>query len=77
MLSSLGNPAVPPLMSPESATPSLFRQGMANMKESMGTPKGKVAGAMMQQQLSKIGQMFAPAQLGHQATALDPYGNPL
>jgi hypothetical protein len=77
MLSALGNSNLPPLTSVESQDPSLFRQGLANFKDNMASPKGMIVSALMQQQLSKMGKLFSPAQLQHQPTALDQYGNPL
>lgn len=77
MVSSQENPNRPPLMSPESQDPSLFRVGLANMQDSMKGPKGQVALALLQQQLGKIGQSFAPVPFGHQQTPLDQYGNPI
>jgi len=77
MLSALGNQNLPPLTPPEAETPSMFRQGMANVKENMNSPNGKIVSALLQQQLSKAGGMFAPGQITRHPQSLDPYGNPL
>jgi len=77
MLSAMGNQNMPPLMPPEAETPSLFRQGMANAQENMKSPKGQVAMAMLQQQLGKMGGMFAPGQMTRQPSQVDQYGNPI
>lgn len=56
MISSLANPDMPPLMSPESQSPGLM--GLAKLK--MQDPKAKLAMAMMGQQLGQMGQALAP-----------------
>lgn len=78
MISSQANPDMPPLMSPESQSPSPFRVGLANLNESMSGPRGKIAMAMMQQSLGSLGKRFNPGQMTQRhATQQDIYGNPI
>ena len=74
MISAFANPNEPPLISAESQQPSLFRQGLANFQQSAGTPQGKVMMALMQQQMGKMGNMFAPQPMTRQSSPLDLYG---
>lgn len=74
MLSALGNPDLPPMMAPEAQDPSLFGQWQANANENANSPKGKVAMALLQQQLGKMGTMFNPGLMPHQPSPL--YGVP-
>ena len=74
MISAFANPNQPPLISAEAQEPSMLRQGLANFQQAAGTPKGKVAMAMMQQQLGKMGTMFAPQPMTREPSPLDMYG---
>lgn len=76
MISAFDNPNQPPLMSAEAQDPSLFRQGLSNFKDSANTPQGKVMLAMMQQQMGKMGNMFAPQPMTRNPSPLDLYGQP-
>lgn len=74
------DPSMPPLMSPESQSPSLFNVARANFGQSMKDPKkAAILQAMLTQSLSKIGQGLggggAMTNRGSQAPQFDLYGN--
>lgn len=79
MISSMG--AMPPLMSPESQSPPMWRVAQANMKDVASDPKSMIALAMLQQQLGKsAGQMMgAPGPMAGGSRQgmpqFDLYGN--
>lgn len=77
MMSSMANLTQPPLMSAAAQDPSLFRQGLANFKENANTPQGKVAMAMMQQQLGKMGGALRPGLMTRRPSPFAVYGQPV
>lgn len=70
MVSAFENPDQPPLMTPESQTPSLLRRGMANMQGGLDGPKAQIVSAMLAQSL---GKMFNPGLMTNRASQVDPY----
>ena len=64
MISAFANPNQPPLMSAESQEAAM----------PMDDNKKKVMLAMMGQQMSKMGNMFAPQPMTRQSSPLDLYG---
>lgn len=67
---------MPPLMSPESAEPSIFKTGLNNFQQGMSDSKNRVAAAMLAQQLTKAAQGFAtPKLMAKRADPFDLYGN--
>lgn len=79
MVSAFSNPNMPPLMSAEAQEPGLFALGKANFQENMKDPvKGKIAQAMLQQSLAKMGQgFFGAAPMPSRQPKFDMNGNPL
>lgn len=64
MISAFANPNQPPLMSAEAQDAAM----------PMDPQKKKVMMAMMGQQMSKMGNMFAPQPMTRQSSPLDLYG---
>lgn len=79
MVSAFTDPTMPPMMAPEAQAPGLFAVGKANFKDAMADPvKGKVANAMLGQQLAQIGKGFFGAHPIQRAPSqFDMNGNPI
>lgn len=79
MLSSLANPGMPPLMSPEAEAPGMFALGKMNFQNNMKDPaKSKIANAMLSQSLAQIGKGFLGGQpIQRSPSRFDMNGNPI
>ena len=78
MISAFDNPGQPPMMSPESQSPPLYRVAGANMNQGMKDPKAQIALAMLAQQMARMGGGGAvPMQNSGMAPKFDLYGNPI
>lgn len=81
MLSAFDNTDQPPMMSPESESPSWYRIAQANRSQAMGDPKQRMMMALLAQQLGQSGQGLAggpPALMQKRqmnVPGFDIYGN--